>query len=190
MYKETELKKIRRLLSAVYNKEIPTPKYITNELYRTPYDSHLTDVSIINGVPYRVEPGQGISKYEIEGFSDVSERIKRYLGKLYPTDEELIYLKNLERRNKITNNLYDESRKIQNELKTLPTIQDYSPERKTILRKYEKYPEMVQEVLGITPKIEIDRNGNSWYVIDVPENYLNSEQAYKKGGKLIPRKHN
>lgn len=77
--------------------------------------------------------------------------------------------------------------------KRLREIQEqgsYSSQHQTILKKYADFPKMFnklfkdKEVRTVT-----DPKGNSWYEVDVPENYLNTEWQYKSGGKLTPIKH-
>lgn len=63
--------------------------------------------------------------------------------------------------------------------------QSYSPEHQTILKKYADFPKMFgrlfkgQEVRTVT-----DPKGNTWYEVDIPENFLQSEWQFKKGGVL------
>lgn len=70
---------------------------------------------------------------------------------------------------------------------------DYSPEHKTILKKYSDFPKQFkklwkdQEVRTVT-----DEKGNSWYEVDVPKNFLKREWIYGiapwiiGGGLTIP----
>lgn len=61
----------------------------------------------------------------------------------------------------------------------------YRPEHQTILKKYSDFPKMFkkfyknQEVRTVT-----DPQGNTWYEVDVPKDYLNQEWQYKCGGKV------
>lgn len=77
-------------------------------------------------------------------------------------------------------------------LKNLPEF-DYLSEHQTVLKKYADFPKQYQKLFGKKAQIRTitDAKGNTWYEVDVPENYLNgtAEMLFKKGGKLklIPR---
>ena len=61
----------------------------------------------------------------------------------------------------------------------------YLPEHETILRKYDAFPKQFQKLFkGADIRTVTDPKGNTWYEVDVPENYLQQEWAYKYGGLL------
>lgn len=47
--------------------------------------------------------------------------------------------------------------------------EDYLPEHKTILKKYDNAPKMIKKTLGVDTKIVTDPKGNTWYEFDIPE---------------------
>lgn len=71
------------------------------------------------------------------------------------------------------------------------TDRTYPEQHITILNKYKEFPKLFkklyknQEVRTVT-----DDKGNTWYEVDVPENFLQQEWQYRSGGKvkLIKRK--
>lgn len=74
---------------------------------------------------------------------------------------------------------------LQNQMRAAQNTGEYIPEHQTILKKYADFPKMFnklfknQEVRTIT-----DSKGNTWYEVDIPENFLQSEWQFKKGGIL------
>ena len=63
--------------------------------------------------------------------------------------------------------------------------QSYSPEHQTILKKYSDFPKMFGKLFkGQEVRIVTDPKGNTWYEVDIPENFLQSEWQFKKGGVL------
>ena len=70
-------------------------------------------------------------------------------------------------------------------MRTAQNSGEYMPEHQTILKKYADFPRMFgklfkgQEVRTIT-----DPKGNTWYEVDIPENFLNMEWQFKNGGKI------
>lgn len=65
-------------------------------------------------------------------------------------------------------------------------IYDYPEAHKTILKKYADFPKIYEKLFGTGTVRQnvLDRKGNLWYEINVPENFLNMEWQYKSGGKL------
>ena len=64
---------------------------------------------------------------------------------------------------------------------TKKTVYDYED----ILRKYTEFPKQYQKLYkGADVRTVTDPQGNTWYEVDVPENYLQQEWAYKNGGRL------
>lgn len=58
-------------------------------------------------------------------------------------------------------------------------------ENEDILRRYSEFPKQFRKLFkGADVRTVTDSNGNTWYEIDVPENYLQQEWAYKYGGPL------
>ena len=54
-----------------------------------------------------------------------------------------------------------------------------------ILRKYSDFPRQYKKLFkGADVRVVTDPKGNTWYEVDVPENYLQQEWAYKNGGLL------
>ena len=66
----------------------------------------------------------------------------------------------------------------------------YPSQHLTILKKYADFPKQFQKLFGKQAPVRtvIDAKGNTWYEVDVPQNYLNgtAEMLFKKGGKLNP----
>lgn len=63
--------------------------------------------------------------------------------------------------------------------------QSYSPEHQTILKKYSDFPKMFNKLFkGQEVRTVTDPKGNTWYEVDIPENFLESEWQFKKGGVL------
>ena len=61
----------------------------------------------------------------------------------------------------------------------------YLKEHETILKKYDAFPKQYQKLFkGADVRIVTDHKGNTWYEVDVPENYLQQEWAYADGGHL------
>ena len=71
------------------------------------------------------------------------------------------------------------------ELKLDPSQVEYPKEYMTILKKYADFPKMYEKLYGKgTVRTVTDDNGNTWYEVDVPDNFLQREWQYKRGGKL------
>jgi hypothetical protein len=50
----------------------------------------------------------------------------------------------------------------------------YSPSHQTILKKYSNFPKMFKKLYkNQEVRIVTDPQGNTWYEVDVPKNYLN-----------------
>ena len=64
-------------------------------------------------------------------------------------------------------------------------LKDYSPEHKTILKKYSDFPKQYKKLFKDSDvRTIVDKKGNSWYEVDVPEDYLNREWQFKNGGSI------
>ena len=62
---------------------------------------------------------------------------------------------------------------------------EYRPEFQTILKKYQDFPKQYRKLFGGEDVRTItDPKGNTWYEVDVPNNYLNMEWQYKQGGTI------
>jgi hypothetical protein len=59
----------------------------------------------------------------------------------------------------------------------------FSPERQTILKKYDEFPMMSKKVFGAEPKTVKDKTGQSWYEMDVPDEF--DIRSFKKGSNNI-----
>jgi len=64
----------------------------------------------------------------------------------------------------------------------------YAPQYETILKKYSSFPKLYNKLYKDADiRIVTDNKGNSWYEVDVPKNYLNSEWEFKYGGLVTTR---
>ena len=62
---------------------------------------------------------------------------------------------------------------------------NYSSKDEGILRKYDAFPKIYQKLYkDADVRIVTDPKGNTWYEVDVPNNYLNMEWQYKQGGSI------
>ena len=65
---------------------------------------------------------------------------------------------------------------------TKKTTYDYED----ILRKYTEFPKQYKKLFkGADVRTVADSKGNTWYEVDVPDNYLQQEWAFEEGGSLI-----
>lgn len=100
--------------------------------------------------------------------------------------EEAIEMAN----NKVVNNsIQQRINQLTNQIKELKQSKyQYSPEHQTILKKYADFPKQFQKLFGKQTPVRTvtDAKSNTWYEVDVPQNYLNgtAEMLFKKGGKL------
>lgn len=143
---------------------------------------------------------------EIEGFTpvpreghyiiDVNEALANYLKensrKLTPYSYELLELKNkLDKTSDPIkrNNIISEIKRIQRlEDRYLNGEVTYESRFETILDKYSLFPKLFNKLYkNQEVRIVSDINGNTWYEVDVPQNYLNSEWQLRHGGKLNKR---
>lgn len=91
-------------------------------------------------------------------------------------DKEIEYTRNL---------LHEKYNKRIEQLQNDPSQFTYRPEYMTILKKYEAFPKMYEKLYGKDKvRIVTDAKGNTWYEVDVPDNFLQREWQYKLGGKL------
>lgn len=74
---------------------------------------------------------------------------------------------------------------LQNQMRTAQNSGEYIPEHQTILKKYADFPKMFGKLFkGQEVRTVTDPKGNTWYEVDIPENFLQSEWQFKKGGVL------
>lgn len=89
--------------------------------------------------------------------------------------------------NEYTSLIGERMRLLQGEAKLKPgvtkkTVYDYED----ILRKYTEFPKQYKKLYkNADVRIVTDPKGNTWYEVDVPENYLQQEWAYEEGGSMI-----
>ena len=97
-----------------------------------------------------------------------------YVNQLHPSDWEKVAIREIPGYNETLN-----------ELKAISNTYDYIPEHKTILKKYSDFPKLFQKLYkGQEVRTITDAKGNTWYEVDVPKNYLNSEWQFKNGGMI------
>lgn len=74
---------------------------------------------------------------------------------------------------------------LQNQMRIAQNSGEYIPEHQTILKKYADFPKMFGKLFkGQEVRTVTDPKGNTWYEVDIPENFLESEWQFKKGGIL------
>ena len=72
-----------------------------------------------------------------------------------------------------------------NILKQQSTQQVYSPQEETILRKYDSFPRMFENLFkDQKPYIVKDSKGNSWFEFAIPKNLQTAELQYRYGGRI------
>jgi len=74
-----------------------------------------------------------------------------------------------------------------NRLRQLPEHELNAPrlkkEYQTVSKKYDEFPSMYKKMFGVEPRKVTDKQGHSWYEMDVPEDF--EIRAFKKGSKNI-----
>ena len=74
---------------------------------------------------------------------------------------------------------------LQNQMRTAQNSGEYRPEHQTILKKYADFPKMFNKLFkGKEVRTVTDPKGNTWYEVDIPEDFLNQEWQFKRGGKI------
>jgi len=63
---------------------------------------------------------------------------------------------------------------------------DYSPEHKTILKRYDNQLKMIKKLFGKNPNIVTDNKGNTWYEFDIPKKFKEGKGEIKAFGALPP----
>lgn len=160
---------------------------------------------------YAAQNGQTKMRYptpetaaKIEGYtrSEITPEYREALDKLNSLtkkDGELTKLPDEIDLNSNTNIYYTPQQKEQlirdakNRIASLKISQKdktYPSQHLTILKKYADFPKQFQKLFGKQTPVRTvtDAKGNTWYEVDVPQNYLNgtAEMLFKKGGKLNP----
>ena len=70
--------------------------------------------------------------------------------------------------------------------KEVYTINGDPKSAEMILQKYDAFPKQYKKLFkGADVRTVTDSKGNTWYEVDVPENYLQQEWAFEDGGSLI-----
>lgn len=138
---------------------------------------------------YAAEQGQKKMRYPT---SETAAKIEGY-KKAYPEPEYSMLKQKNEAYQKAFENgtiSYDRYLELTDKIvKRLREIQgqglSYSPEHQTILKKYSDFPKMFNKLFkGQEVRTVTDSKGNTWYEVDIPENFLQSEWQFKKGGIL------
>lgn len=138
---------------------------------------------------YAAEQGQKRMRYPTP---DTAAKIEEY-KKTYPEPEYSMLKQKNEAYQKAFENgtiPYDRYLELSDGiLKRLREIQgqgqSYSPEHQTILKKYSDFPKMFNKLFkGQEVRTVTDPKGNTWYEVDIPENFLQSEWQFRKGGVL------
>lgn len=178
---------IDMMLKVLYKSPPPiSPISTVDNMYKIDNATGLTDIKVDqNGLPYRVPLGKGVPYQMIVNIPELFANIQK-LDPVNYEENEVLYDQLRER--------YDRKRtELENSQKELtyngPKM--YTPQHQTILKKYSDFPKLFkklyknQEVRTVT-----DDKGNTWYEVDVPENFLQQEWQYRSGGKvkLIKRK--
>lgn len=61
----------------------------------------------------------------------------------------------------------------------------YLPQHETILKKYDAFPKQYQKLFkGADVRTVTDAKGNTWYEVDVPQDYLKQEWQFANGGLI------
>lgn len=165
--------------------------------YLTPQGKHLSDNylqrQLQENLKYAAENGQTKMRYptretaaKIEGYPVTMQRTPEYDEAIervrlkqrmhhqrYPSDYESEAWHALEAEEFAARQLRKEG---------------YNPQHETILKKYDAFPKQYRKLYkNAEVKTVTDTKGNTWYEVDVPEGYLNSEWQFKSGGVM---KHN
>lgn len=71
-------------------------------------------------------------------------------------------------------------------IKNAKKVVSYVNEHEGILKKYDAFPKQYKKLYkNADVRTVADPKGNTWYEVDVPENYLKQEWAYEEGGSLV-----
>lgn len=145
---------------------------------------------------YAAENGQTKMRYptsgtaaKIEGYPYEEIIDPKYQELLYKHGDLRMRLNELQNKDNLaeTYKVRDELNSIQDQIQQARSngivIKTYAPQYQTILKKYADFPKLFnklykdQQVRTVT-----DAKGNTWYEVDVPKGYLNSEWQFKSGG--------
>lgn len=74
-----------------------------------------------------------------------------------------------------------------------PVFKDYTPKQKTVIKRYNKIPKTLKRTFGFTDEqieIKTDRNGNTWYEVEIPESFLQGQGQiiHKDGGPVVKQR--
>lgn len=118
---------------------------------------------------------------ELERLDDLAGEIMGQFYQDYPDAINYSDSKLIEELNKYPG--YKEANDALNTLRN--SRYDYFDEYKTILKKYADFPKMFNKLFkGQEVRTVTDPKGNTWYEVDIPENFLQSEWQFQKGGIL------
>ena len=157
-----------------------------SELYFTPegeimYGSRLTDPSVEQ---LRQAITAAETKYRNWRASHPNATSTKGLEKIEAMKKSLE--ESMAKRRDIVNLITERNKLLNNEPRLKPgitkkTVYDYED----ILRKYTEFPKQYKKLFrGADVRTVTDPKGNTWYEVDVPENYLQQEWPYKNGGLL------
>ena len=170
--------------------------------YSTPQSRYLSDNytqrQIQENLKFAAEKGQTKMRYptsetaaKIEGYqkgfgrTEETDRLQREIRETQAEFEEAILLQDdpfipssekqrvddLEKKLNTLRSQFDEA--------LMRAPKDYSPEHKTILKKYSDFPKQYRKLYkNADVRTITDGKGNTWYEVDVPKDYLNSEWQY------------
>jgi len=167
------------------------------DIYNKPYWYELPDGTLVSKEQYEIgASGQtkinNLAQAEIENFSQKAlldkNHQERFLQEIVANAAERGDV------NKVRVPTSDTAAKVQGYSKNtatgmdemgLPTDLSYSPEHKTILKKYSEQPKLIKKLFGEEPTIVTDGKGNTWYEFNIPKNFKEGKgqiKAFKEGG--------
>ncbi len=173
------IEKYNKLKEVIYpSDDLIQQKYLSdNYIYR----------QLQENMKFAAERDQSLMRYptrdtaiKIEGFKKVDKtripELKRLIREALDDFESGF----------ITEHGYRESvKEWEDEIKRLSEAGEYSKEHETILKKYSDFPKIFDKLFkGQEVRTATDPKGNTWYEVDIPENFLQSEWQFKKGGVL------
>lgn len=177
-----------------YEKQLPQEalKEITNLR-----NSHNSDVDALQQTFNRTRPDGYMNKFQrafrrhVTMTSEEAEQFREIQRLSEQWDNENI-ANFKKQKEKIDKYYSDQMQQIEDQYKDKMA---YTDEHKRVLRRYAEFPNMFKKLF---PNQEIrtitDNLGNSWYEMDVPNNFMDTEWQFAKGGtihrqsKLIPKR--
>lgn len=161
---------------------VPAPKFRTSGggTYKYDISTGLTDIKVDpQGNVSRVPVGEGIDYHIIENVPEIGSTVYN-LPKVFPDQDEILYEQLLKRLRDKKDHLFGQLKHVEY---TGP--EQYSPGHQTILKKYADFPKMFNKLFkGQEVRTVTDPKGNTWYEVDIPENYLQQEWKFKRGGNI------